>query len=101
MVQNGSVGRICPQATPNWSPIASELEAYIIAGNVSSFNYTALNQELQVALQNAPPTPQTDGRATEDCLFLDVIVPKAVFDKANNPTRRRRRQAGGAPVIVW
>ncbi|KAK4936512.1 hypothetical protein LTR10_022619 [Elasticomyces elasticus] len=99
VAQNGSVGRICPQAVPNWSPIASELEAYIIAGNVSSFNYTALNQQLQLALQNAPPTPQTDGRATEDCLFLDVIVPKAVFDKRNS--RLRRWQNGGAPVVIW
>ncbi len=99
MVQNGSFGRICPQAVPNWSPIASELEAYIVAGNVSSFNYTALNDQLQISLQNAPPTPQTDGRATEDCLFLDVIVPKAVFDKAST-YRRRRRQSGGGDRVA-
>lgn len=98
-MQNGSVGRVCPQADPNWLPIASQLQVDIIAGNVSSFNYSAHNQQLQVILQNTPPTPQTDGRVTEDCLFLDVIVPKAIFDKATS--QRRRCQATGAPVIVW
>lgn len=33
-----------------------------------------------------------DPRTTEDCLFLDVLVPK-VFDKARNGTK--------VPVLVW
>ncbi|KIX00319.1 uncharacterized protein Z518_10458 [Rhinocladiella mackenziei CBS 650.93] len=89
VVQNGSVGRVCPQGIPYWSPIASEFTAYLLAGNASSFNFTAANDQLQITLQNAKPTPP-DPRTSEDCLFLDVIVPKAVFD---NKT--------GAPVIVW
>ncbi len=99
MVQNGSVGKVCPSAIPNWSPTANQVEIDIIAGNVSVFNYSAANEQLQMVLQNSPPAPQTDGRATEDCLFLDVIVPKAVFDKGKS--RLMRRQQGGAPVIVW
>lgn len=38
------------------------------------------------------PTP--DPRETEDCLFLDVIVPRAVFT-------RRKENLNKAPVLVW
>ncbi|KAK5416958.1 hypothetical protein LTR06_002945 [Exophiala xenobiotica] len=99
VVQNGSVGKVCPSAVPNWSPIANQVEIDIIAGNVSAFNYSAANEQLQTVLQNSLPPAQADGRATEDCLFLDVIVPKSVFDKGKG--RLMRRQQGGAPVIVW
>lgn len=34
-----------------------------------------------------------DPRTTEDCLFLDVVVPKRIFDNAG--------QGSGAPVLVW
>ena len=74
-----------------------EADSAIAPGNLSSYNYTALNDALQEYLKNTPHTDQTDGRATEDCLFLDVIVPKAVFGKANN----RKDTSGGAPVVVW
>lgn len=39
------------------------------------------------------PASSSDPRVTEDCLFLDVIVPKKVFD--------RRGTHAGAPVLVW
>lgn len=34
-----------------------------------------------------------DPRTTEDCLFLDVVVPQAIFDQAGS--------GEGAPVMVW
>ena len=34
-----------------------------------------------------------DPRTTEDCLFLDVDVPKNIYDNAGN--------GKGAPVLVW
>lgn len=37
--------------------------------------------------------PAVDPRTTEDCLFLDVVVPKAIFDNAG--------KGKGAPVLVW
>lgn len=37
--------------------------------------------------------PQIDPRTTEDCLFLDVVVPKKIFDNAGS--------GSGAPVLVW
>ncbi|KAI9739023.1 MAG: hypothetical protein M1835_003214, partial [Candelina submexicana] len=43
-------------------------------------------------LSNIPPQ---DPRTTEDCLFLDVVVPKQIFDQSAN------RSSRGAPVLVW
>jgi len=99
-VQNGSVGVICPQANPAWTFIARQFLTELVAGNASQFNYTESSLELQAylqspAVQNATPDPRT----SEDCLFLDVIVPKAVFDNANN--KHRKRAGAGAPVLVW
>ena len=34
-----------------------------------------------------------ESTGTEDCLFLDIDVPKVVYD--------RRRRGRGAPVLVW
>jgi carboxylesterase type B len=70
----------------------------LIAGNASSFNLTLAEQQLQIASQNAPP-PKVDPRTTEDCLFLDVIVPKKVFDSGKS--RIKGRQSSSAPVVVW
>ena len=104
VVQDGSVGRICPQAIPNWYPLGTAVQAAILSGTLSSYNYTALNDALQEYLRTHPNTNQTDGRATEDCLFLDVIVPKAVYDKAGRPgpgSGPRKPRGGGAPVVIW
>ena len=99
VVQDGSVGRICPQAVPGWVPVQDEFVADLIAGNASSFKLTQAEQQYQIGSQNAPP-PTVDPRTTEDCLFLDVIVPKKVFDGANS--RSKGRQASdGVPVVVW
>ncbi|OQU94968.1 hypothetical protein CLAIMM_01243 isoform 2 [Cladophialophora immunda] len=43
--------------------------------------------------------PPQDPRTTEDCLFLDVVVPKSIFDKANNGTLKKGQR--GAPVMAW
>jgi hypothetical protein len=34
--------------------------------------------------------PQSNGFATEDCLFLDVIVPESIYNSKSS-----------APVLVW
>lgn len=48
------------------------------------------NQSTNISSYPYTPVP-LDPRTTEDCLFLDVVVPKRVFD----------RGAGSAPVIVY
>jgi carboxylesterase type B len=100
VVQNGSVGTICPQGTPHWASIAPLWLQNYLAGNASGFNYTQAQSEVATAFAKNPNlTFAKDPRETEDCLFLDVFVPKQIFDSAQS---RRKRMAGrGAPVLVW
>lgn len=97
-MQDGSQPRICPQATPAWSFIARQFVIALVTGNVASFNYTQAQQQLAAYIAsgaaNTPPLPGT----TEDCLFLDVHTPKAVFD---NASKYQQQGSGGAPVLVW
>ncbi len=67
-VDDGSVGRVCPQAYPLWT--------------------------------DSGHTPPEDPRTTEDCLFLDVIVPQKIFDDANRGWGKRNYEQL-APVLVW
>lgn len=98
-MNNGSTsGRICPQAFPAWSGVTAQFLPYFLNGTASEFNYTLAVELFELYLANAPPS-QPDPRTSEDCLFLDVVVPKKIFDNANN--RHRRRQNAGAPVLVW
>lgn len=87
-VQTGEQGRICPQANPAWSAISAEWIPAYFAGqtsfNESSFNTTSSGQ-----------APAVDPRTSEDCLFLDVVVPKAIFEGAG------KNGKNGAPVLVW
>lgn len=98
IVQNGSFSPICPQALPGWSPIGNAFTAAFAAGNASSFNYTSAVASAQAAAATAAPYKPSP-QETEDCLFLDVVVPKRIFDGANS--MRRKRATGGAPVLVW
>lgn len=59
---------------------------YIIGAN---FNISDVN------LNGTRPTP--DPRENEDCLFLDVYVPKKVFNAACNGRERAKLK----PVLVW
>ena len=86
VVQNGSVGVICPQAIPAWSPIGTNFSAAWAEG--MSFNFSAAVAVLEASNASAP---MADPRTTEDCLFLDVFVPKAVFHSTGKK----------AAVLVW
>lgn len=86
-VQTGSVGRICPQAGPAWGTTAAQFVASYLQG--IPFNGTASNSS-----SNATSAlPRQDPRTTEDCLFLDVVVPRQVLESAG--------MGYGAPVMVW
>lgn len=92
-VNNGSVGSICPQANPAWELIAAQFIPSYLAGipfNASSLGSSSANS-------SSAKLPPLDPRTTEDCLFLDVVVPQAIFNNASNTSNNTR----GAPVLVW
>lgn len=94
---------LCPQGNPAWQYIAAQFSAWFIAGNSSEFNFTAAEIELEQVLATLGPV-EPDPATTEDCLFLDVVVPQAIFDNANNRYRKRQDwtdHRGGVPVVIW
>lgn len=48
------------------------------------------------SVPNGPNSAGANLTQSEDCLFLDVTVPKAIFDGQS-----RGSAVGGAPVLVW
>ncbi|KAJ5174215.1 uncharacterized protein N7482_000092 [Penicillium canariense] len=91
-VQTGEVGRICPQATPLWE---SDIETAFLLSLLSG---TAFNQSTNISSYPYVPA-KMDPRTTEDCLFLDVVVPKKIFDTAQHTPLVPKRNL--APVLVW
>ena len=91
-MNTGSVGRICPQATPAWEAIAGQFVPKYLTGQ--SFNLSAAQASITQASGSAPPQ---DPRTSEDCLYLDVVVPEKVFTKAT----KNVKASSGAPVLVW
>ena len=87
IVQNGTPDRICPQANPAWLLVADEFLSLYLAGQ-TQFNASSFNTSTSTGM-----LPPQDPRTTEDCLFLDVVVPKSIFDKAG--------KGYGAAVLVW
>lgn len=62
-VNDGSeAGKICPQGYPEWTVVRNAAR--------SGRSPAQLRQELE-----------SDPRQSEDCLFLDVVVPKSVFEE--------------------
>ncbi|KAK3111790.1 hypothetical protein LTR53_012598 [Teratosphaeriaceae sp. CCFEE 6253] len=88
-VQVSTQGRICPQAQPAWLAIAAAYIPEYLAGqtvfNASSFS--------NLTSSSGGGLPVQDPRTTEDCLFLDVVVPEGIFANAG--------KGYGAPVLVW
>lgn len=93
-IDDGSIGRICPNVQPTWLGVGVQfLNAYI---KNEQFDFNAVNASFYATLDTAEP-PAQDPRTTEDCLFLDVIVPKKAFDSSI----RQTNATGGSPVLVW
>lgn len=86
-VFTGEKNRICPQANPAWLATAELFLPQYFAGKTNfspaDFNTSSSTNAL----------PAQDPATTEDCLFLDVHVPKKIFDK-------RGKKGKGAPVLV-
>lgn len=91
-VDNGSMGRICPQANAAWELIATVFDPDYLEGK--PFNLSASETSLA---SKSGSLPSLDPRTTEDCLFLDVVVPQNILKSASNSTSL----TSGAPVLVW
>lgn len=78
---DGSKAVTCVQAVPAWTQYTT---AWLTKGT------DAFNISEGYRPPNITELPPKDPQASEDCLFLDVMVPKAIFDQAGNGT--------GAPV---
>ncbi|PYH46979.1 alpha/beta-hydrolase [Aspergillus saccharolyticus JOP 1030-1] len=84
-VENGAQGRVCPQAALRWE---EEIMPGFVAGVLASES-------------GAAGPASGDARTTEDCLFLDVIVPKEVFERNTIQRKGNKAHDGLAPVLVW
>lgn len=89
-IQNGSGTRICPQGVPEWQARAFGPFVEYTSGRR---NFSLAAWVADVANATAPPINFTAGN-TEDCLFLDVHVPRTVLEAA-------QRCRATAPVLVW
>ncbi|KAH0037396.1 carboxylesterase family protein-like protein, partial [Aureobasidium melanogenum] len=87
-VQTGSVNRICPQANPAWDAIAAQWIPEYLLDNKTNFSMSDFN--LSTSSSNSSAATVTDPSETEDCLFLDVMVPEAIFNSNEQH-----------PVLVW
>ncbi|OJD28713.1 carboxylesterase family protein [Diplodia corticola] len=73
-LNNGQSAAVCPGRRPAWLDVATLFAA--------GLNYTQANASASASV--------VDPRTSEDCLLLDLVVPKAVFDNELS-----------APVLVW
>jgi cholinesterase len=72
------------------------LKKEMLTPNPSRFNYSAAYsdyQSIEKDLNFFAAAASYDPRTSEDCLFLDVMVPKKIFDSKGN--------GKGAAVLVW
>ena len=86
------MGRICPQANPAWELIAAVFTPDYLERK--PFNLSATEASLASEYNSLP---SLDPRTTEDCLFLDVVVPQNILRSTSSSTNL----TSGAPVLVW
>ena len=94
---------VCPQANPLWNLVAQKfLVSYLTTGQ-REFNQSDFATGLPAGITvndinldtfNTSIIPPVDPRTTEDCLFLDVVVPQKIFKK-------KAKKGKGAAVLVW
>ncbi|RKF74924.1 Carboxylesterase patB [Golovinomyces cichoracearum] len=89
-LSDGQQDTICAQATPLWGNIMIKNLVGTSPDQLKKDEeeLEALGQSLTIdSISNIQPV---DPRTSEDCLFLDVIVPEKIFN-----------QNKSAPVLVW
>lgn len=76
-VNDGQTSVICPQANPGWELITGQF--------LAGANITSLENETTFSLSNIPPPVPG---SSEDCLFLDVMVPEKIFNSQRAKKKR-------------
>ncbi|KAJ6187121.1 hypothetical protein N7519_002029 [Penicillium mononematosum] len=80
-IQSNAESITCAQATPSWQMRTSQYtNDYLKTGNVPNVSYSGLTA--------------ISAGGVEDCLFLDVQVPRKIFDNAKTDKKL-------SPVLVW
>ncbi|KAI9803612.1 MAG: hypothetical protein M1825_001955 [Sarcosagium campestre] len=95
-IDQGEVGRMCPQAFPTWIARSMNFVPDYLRGRGSDYDNVTVPTIPSLspdALASIMPRP--DARENEDCLFLDIFVPKEFLP------RSKRKRIDPAPVIVW
>ena len=114
-MQTGGIGRVCPQARPAWGNTASLVVSRAIAGKPIDASKIAADSASSGSSSGAATILRQDPRATEDCLFLDLLVPRPVFEAAQAQAQAQPMPAAGTeeetasattktpgvPVLVW
>ena len=91
-IHNGSETRICPQGVPEWQRKAfGPISKY-----ASGAPFALENWEKDIATME-PPNIDFYSNNTEDCLFLDVYVPRKVLEKK----KKHHKGFKGVPVLAW
>ncbi|SMQ53749.1 unnamed protein product [Zymoseptoria tritici ST99CH_3D1] len=98
IVQNGTQPVVCPQAGPVWNALTYEYAEAYSQGNASLLSYEAgktlatVTPDVPLNLLKASFPPGM----TEDCLFLDVVVPQKIFEGNVSDYSN-----GGADVVIY
>lgn len=98
---------MCPQSPALWQPISIGTIPSYLENGTPTVNAQAAAYKAAIDAANRDPkkgmqmfnisTMPVPPNQSEDCLFLDVQVPKSVF-----PGRKRTSsKSRGAPVVVW
>ena len=77
-------------AIPSWLQISGEFVGLYVANSTDTF-YQQYPSPASFPSTSIPPADPTE---TEDCIFLDLLVPEPIF-------RTRRYLGKKAPVLVW
>lgn len=101
-ITNGGANNIvCPSVMPTWMYSINQ-QLGLLENALQEQNQTLYTEVLEGVVVNATvpsigtssgPTPGEN--VTEDCLFLDLVVPHGVWDSRNSCSTKK------APVIVW
>ncbi|CAG8894359.1 unnamed protein product [Penicillium egyptiacum] len=89
-VNNGQNDVICPQASPAWLGVQSQMLAGVPASALVNKSHP------ENANINISSIPSPDSTVSEDCLFLDVMVPTSVY---NNRYKKKGTSCSNPPAL--